>query len=61
MFLGKEGRNLAAAKNGEVWWSCQGILRTGSCLKIRAECAVAAGWYQTNPLSALEGNQQLVT
>lgn len=32
-FLGKEGRNLAAAENGEVWWLCQGILRTDNLLE----------------------------
>lgn len=57
-FLGKEGRDLAAAENGEVWWLCQAILRPATCL-IRAGCVVVACWYQTLPPPALEVRQQL--
>lgn len=58
--IGKEGRDLAAAENGEVWWLCQGILRLATCL-IRAGRAVVACWYQTYPLSALSVNQEFST
>lgn len=40
---------------------CSGaFLGLAACLKIRDECTMAAGWYQTNPLSAPEVNPQLV-
>lgn len=45
-FLGKEGRDLAAAENGEVWWLCQGILRPITC-QIRAGCVVVECWDRT--------------
>lgn len=44
-FLGREGRDLAAAENsGEVCWLCQGVLRLVTCL-IRARRVVVGCWY----------------
>ena len=51
-FLSTEGKNLASSRE---WWrlgDCsRAFLELATCLKIREECTVAAGWYQTNPLS----------
>lgn len=45
-FLGKEGRDWAAAENnGEVCWLCQGVIRLVTSL-IRARCVVVGCWYR---------------
>lgn len=57
-YRGKElGKQQTMVRLGDC---SRAFLELATCLKIRDECTVAAGWYQTNPLSALEVNPQLV-
>lgn len=45
---------MASVKNGEVWWLCLDILRTGKLLEDPTGLAVTPCWYQANPLSVLK-------
>ena len=57
-YRGKElGKQQRMVRLGDC---SRAFLELATCLKIRDECTEAAGWYQTNPLSALEVNPELV-